>query len=102
MRLWPTRFPFSFFNLFWEPVLSGCRQRMAWGDSASGSPPKEILDMPISSQRLRPALFSLLWISLVIGLFAQCVAAAEIDVVGLFSFLQWEPGPTVHACPKTP
>lgn len=75
---------------------------MARGDSDPGSPAKEILDMPISPRRLRPALFSLLWISLVIGLFAQCVAAAEIDVVGLFSCFQWEPGPTVHACPKTP
>jgi len=58
--------------------------------------------MPISHRRLRPALFSLLLTSLFIGLFAQWVVAAEIDVVGLFSYFQWEPGPTVHACPVTP
>ncbi len=55
--------------------------------------------MPISQRRLRPALFYLLLTSLVIGLSAQWVVAAEIDVVGLFSYFQWETGPSVNACP---
>ena len=58
--------------------------------------------MTVRQRPLRPALFFLLLIALGIGLLAQWVIAAEVDVLPLFSCFHWEPEPTVHACPVDP
>jgi len=57
--------------------------------------------MTVRHRPLRPALFFLLLIALGIGLLAQWVIAADVDVVKIMSYFQWEPGPTVNACPQT-
>ena len=57
--------------------------------------------MTVRHRRLRPALIFLLLIALGIGLLAQWVIAADVDVVKIMSYFQWEPGPTVNACPQT-
>ena len=53
--------------------------------------------MTVRQRPLRPALFFLLLIALGIGLLAQWVIAADVDVLPLLSYFHWEPGPTVHA-----
>ncbi|MCP4813909.1 MAG: hypothetical protein GY888_15490 [Planctomycetaceae bacterium] len=58
--------------------------------------------MTVRQRPLRPALFFLLLIALGIGLLAQWVIAADVDVLPLLSYFHWEPGPTVHACPVDP
>lgn len=57
--------------------------------------------MSVRHRSLRPALLYLLLLSLGIGLLAQWVIAADVDVVKIMSYFQWEPGPTVNACPQT-
>ncbi|MCH2180734.1 MAG: hypothetical protein MK108_01895 [Mariniblastus sp.] len=58
--------------------------------------------MPAGHRPIRPALFYLLLFSLGIGLLAQGMMTANVDMLALIDYFQWETAPSVNACPVGP